>query len=393
MGRCHWGSALFIWVIDMAGENIVSSDGDSEDVVLATSGASGRLQKYVGFILFLMVIYSLYLGREFLTPVVLAFLLSLTLSPIVRFLGRRSVPPALSATLLILGTSAFIAVLVYVTSGPISNLVSDAPAIGQKLQDKLHTVQVTVEKAMKATAQIDSATEAVADTNVQKVVVAQPGILSRAAGNAVSIGTTLAITFMLSLFLLASGTMFYEKIIQSVPRLSDKKKILRVAYSVEREISRYLFTITVINGCLGLVIGIGLWLIGIPNALVWGVAAAVLNFLPYVGALLTIVLVAVISLVTFDSVTFALVAPAFILTCNIIEGQFLTPLMLGRRLELNTVAVFISISFWSWIWGFIGALLAVPILVVIKVICDHFDPLQALGNFLSAQQGLPKQED
>lgn len=355
--------------------------------------ASSRLQRYVGCILFLMIIYSLYLGREFLTPIVLAFLLALTLTPIVRFLGKRSVPSALSATIVIFGTAAVISVLVYVTSAPISALVADAPAIGHRLQEKMQTVQLTVEKAVKATAEIDAATEAVADADVQKVVVAQPGILSRAAGNAVSIGTTLAITFMLSLFLLASGTMFYEKIIQSTPRLSDKKKVLKVVYSVEREISRYLFTITVINGGLGVAIGIGLWLIGIPDALVWGVAAAVLNFLPYVGALLTIVLVGVISLATFDSIAFGLAAPAFVLACNILEGQVITPLMLGRRLELNTVAVFVSISFWTWIWGFIGALLAVPILVVIKVICDHFDPLQAFGNFLSAQQTVTKAED
>ncbi len=354
---------------------------------------STRLQKYVGCILFLMIIYSLYIGREFLTPIVLAFLLALTLTPVVRFLSKRSIPSALSATLLIIVTAAAIAVLVYVTSGPISALVADAPAIGEKLEAKVHTLQMTVEKAIKATAQIDSATEAVSDANVQKVVVAQPGILSRAAGNAVSIGTTLAITFVLSLFLLASGPMFYEKIIQSVPKLSDKKKALRVVYSVEREISRYLFTITIINGGLGVVVCIGLRLLGIPNALVWGVAAAILNFLPYIGALVTILLVAVISLATFDGILIGLIAPAFVLTCNIIEGQFITPLMLGRRLELNTVAVFISISFWSWIWGFIGALLAVPILVVIKVVCDHFDPLQAFGNFLSAQQTLSKPED
>jgi predicted PurR-regulated permease PerM len=369
---------------------------ESEGPALPVSDAppaSTRLQKYVGCILFLMVVYSLYAGREFLTPIVLAFLLALTLTPVVRFLSKRSVPAALSASLLIVVTAVAIAMLVYVTSGPVSALIADAPAIGEKLQAKLHTLQATVEKAIRATEQIDSVTEAVSETNVQKVVVAQPGILSRAAGNAVSIGTTLAITFVLSLFLLASGTMFYEKIIQSVPKLSDKKKALRVVYSVEREISRYLFTITIINGGLGVVVGTGLWMLGVPNALVWGVAAAILNFLPYIGALMTILLVAVISLATFDGIAMGLVAPAFVLTCNIIEGQFVTPLMLGRRLELNTVAVFISISFWSWIWGFIGALLAVPILVVIKVVCDHFDPLQAFGNLLSAQQTTLKAED
>ena len=259
----------------------MSNDPEAQALpVSETAAGSTRLQKYVGCILFLMVVYSLYIGRDFLTPIVLAFLLALTLTPVVRFLSKRGVPSALSATLLIFLTAAIISALVYVTSGPISALIADAPTIGQKLQDKVHTLQVTVEKAVKATAQIDSATEAVSDTNVQKVVVAQPGILSRAAGNAVSIGTTLAITFVLSLFLLASGTMFYEKIVQSVPKLSDKKRALRVVYSVEREISRYLFTITVINAGLGLVIGLGLWTIGIPNAFVWGVAAAILNFLP-----------------------------------------------------------------------------------------------------------------
>lgn len=369
---------------------------DAETLASPASDAapeSTRLQKYVGCILFLMVVYSLYVGREFLTPIVLGFLLALTLTPVVRFLAKHSVPSPVSATLLIVVTAAAIAGLVYVTSGPISALVADAPAIGERLQARVQTLQSTVEKAVKATAQIDSATEAVSEANVQKVVVAQPGILSRAAGNALSIGTTLAITFVLSLFLLASGTMFYEKIIQSVPKLSDKKKALRVVYGVEREISRYLFTITIINVGLGVVIGTGLWLLGIPNALVWGVAAAILNFLPYIGALITILLVAVISLATFESILVGFIAPAFVLACNIIEGQFLTPLLLGRRLELNTVAVFISISFWSWIWGFIGALLAVPILVVIKVVCDHFDPLLPFGNFLSAQQTTPRVEE
>jgi len=118
-----------------------------------------------------------------------------------------------------------------------------------------------------------------------------------------------------------------------------------------------------------------------------------MNYLPYVGALATIVIVGVISISTFPSIVVGLAAPLFVLCCNIVEGQFVTPLLIGRRLELNPVAVFLSISFWSWIWGFVGALLAVPLLVVIKVICDHFESMNAIGNFLSAQQSPKSAQD
>lgn len=341
---------------------------------------------YIVGIFILLLIYALYLGRDFLTPVILAFMLATTLSPIVRHLRKWSIPPPVSATLLIIMSVSIFGAIGYATSGPLSSLIADAPAIGQRLQAKVHTVRQAIYKTVEATSQIDNVAENMSDSHTQKVVIAQPGILSRAAGNLLSIGTTLAITFVLSLFILASGSLFYEKIIQSFTRLSDKKKALRVVHNVEYEISRYLFTITVINIVVGIVVGSGLRLIGIPNAFVWGVAAAVLNFLPYVGALISIVLVGIISITTFDNLGYGLIAPVFILFCHIVEGQFLTPLLLGRRLELNAVAVFISISFWSWLWGFVGALMAVPLLVVIKVICDNFDTLKPFGNFLSAQQ-------
>jgi predicted PurR-regulated permease PerM len=341
---------------------------------------------YLAGIFVLLLIYALYLGRDFLTPVILAFMLATTLSPIVRHLSKWSIPPAISATLLIFLSVSVFGAIGYVTSGPVSALIADAPAIGQKLQEKMHTIRQTIDKAVEATSQIDNVAENISDAHTQKVVIAQPGILSRAAGNLLSIGTTLAITFVLSLFILASGTLFYEKIIQSFTRLSDKKRALKVVHNVESEISRYLFTITIINIMVGVVVGSGLWLLGIANALVWGVAATVLNFLPYVGALISIVLVGIISITTFDNLGYGLLAPVFILIVHIAEGQFMTPLLLGRRLELNAVAVFISISFWSWLWGFVGALMAVPLLVVIKVICDNFDTLRPFGNFLSAQQ-------
>ncbi|TJX00069.1 MAG: TRAP transporter fused permease subunit, partial [Mesorhizobium sp.] len=170
-------------------------------------------------------------------------------------------------------------------------------------------------------------------------------MLSQAAGNVLSAGTSITIVFVLSLFLLASGTMFYEKIVQSFSSLSEKKRALRVVYDVEREISHYLLTVTVINAGLGTIIGLGLWALGVPNAQVWGAAAALLNFLPYIGALITITLVTVIALISFETISYALLAPAFVILCDVIEGQFVTPTVVGRRLEINAVAILIAIAF------------------------------------------------
>ena len=339
----------------------------------------------IGIFIF-MAVYALYFAREFFMPIVLAFLLALTLTPIVRFLRKHGVPEAVSATLLVVFSVLGLAAAGYFLSGPIAELIDDAPSIGRRVGDRLAELRRPIERMAEMSEQVEQVTETAQEPGVQKVVMAQPGILSQAAGNLLSAGTTAAITFVLSLFLLASGTMFYEKIIQSFPRLSEKKRALRVVYDVEREISRYLLTIMLINAALGAVVALGLWAIGMPNPLLWGVTAALLNFLPYVGALVTILLVAAIAVITFDSLSYALLPPAFVFLCNVVEGQIVTPLVVGRRLEINAVAVFIAVAFWSWLWGFVGALLAVPLLVVIKVFCDPFDSWRHVGNFLAAQQ-------
>ncbi|RVD14529.1 AI-2E family transporter [Mesorhizobium sp. M4B.F.Ca.ET.017.02.2.1] len=344
-------------------------------------------------IFILMAVYALYFGRAFFMPVILAFLLALTLTPIVRFLRQHGVPDALSATLLVLLSLIFVAGAGYLLSGPVIELINNASTIGMQLTERLAQLRQPFEKIMQISHQLEGLTQTSQEPDVQKVAVAQSGMLSSAAGNILSAGTGITIVFVLSLFLLASGTMFYEKIIQSFASLSEKKRALRVVYDVEREISHYLLTVTIINAGLGTVIGLGLWGLGMPNPMVWGAAAALLNFLPYVGALMTIILVTVIALISFDSISFALLAPAFVLLCDIVEGQFVTPLVVGRRLEINAVAIFIAIAFWSWLWGFVGALMAVPLLVVVKVFCDHFEGLSHVGNFLAAQHSLVVEED
>ncbi|TGU94766.1 AI-2E family transporter [Mesorhizobium sp. M00.F.Ca.ET.151.01.1.1] len=366
---------------------------EAEESRLVTR-ADTRLMRslLIGIFLF-MSIYALYFARAFFMPVILAFLLTLTLTPIVRLLRKRGIPEVVSATLLVLVSLFVFASAGYVLSGPVIDLINNTSSIGQQLTERLAQLRRPVERIMEIAHQIEGLTETSQEPGVQKVAVAQSGFLSSAASNILSAGTSLTIIFVLSLFLLASGTMFYEKIIQSFASLTEKKRALRVVYDVEREISHYLLTVTIINTGLGTVIGLGLWALGMPNPLVWGAAAALLNFLPYVGAMITLVLVTVIALISFDTIAYALLAPAFLVLCDIVEGQFVTPMVVGRRLEINAVAIFIAIAFWSWLWGFVGALMAVPLLVVVKVFCDHFESLSHVGNFLAAQHTAVVEED
>ncbi|OHV86080.1 AI-2E family transporter [Mesorhizobium sp. ORS 3428] len=336
----------------------------------------------------LLTVFALYFGRAFFMPVILAFLLALTLTPIVRFLRKHGIPDALSATFLVVLSLFFVASAGYLLSGPVIELINNASSIGHQVAERLAPFKRPLETFIDISRQLEALTETAQEPGVQKVAVASSGILPTAASNILEAGTSITIVFVLSLFLLASGTLFYEKIVQSFASLSQKKRALRVVYDVEREISHYLLTVAVINAGLGTVIGLGLWGLGMPNPLVWGAAAALLNFLPYVGAFMTILLVTAIALISFDSISYALLAPAFVLLCDVVEGQFVTPAVVGRRLEINAVAIFIAIAFWSWLWGFVGALMAVPLLVVIKVFCDHFDGLSHVGNFLAAQQAI-----
>lgn len=369
--------------------------GKPIELVVAEQPAEEKWPSIRGLLLgiFLILLFSsLYFAREFFMPVVLAFLFALTLTPIVRFLRKRGIPSPISAVMLVFVTASTIAVAGYLLSGPVTDLFNDAPRIGSQIRDKLTDLRGPIDRLLRISSDIDAATDNVTDADTQRVVVQQPGIVSRAAGNLLSAATTIAITLVLTVFLLASGTLFYEKIIQSFESLSDKKRALRIVFDVEREISRYLLTVAIINTALGIAVGCGLWAIGMPMPFVWGAAAALLNFLPYIGAAMTIIGVAAVSLVSFDVLSMALIPPAYVLLCNIVEGQIVTPITVGRRLELNAVAVFIAVAFWSWLWGFTGALIAVPILVVIKVFCDHFDELRSIGNFLAAHQAVEPHE-
>ena len=184
-------------------------------------------------------------------------------------------------------------------------------------------------------------------------------------------------------FLLAYDGVFLMKLIRLMPTLSDKKRAVSIAHDIESHVSRYLLTITVINICLGTAVGTTVGLLGLHNPIMWGVMVAVLNFIPYLGALTGIICMTLGAVLSFDSFSYALIFPAAYLILASLEGNFITPMVMGRSLTLNPVIVLLSLIFWGWMWGIAGIILAVPILAAFKIFCAHIEPMEPLAEFLS----------
>jgi predicted PurR-regulated permease PerM len=326
----------------------------------------------------------IYFARALLLPIVLAFVIALTLRPIVRSLEKLRVPPAVSAVGLIAALGLLVLASAWWASGPAGRLVAQAPEIGQEVRWKLRDLIEGVDAVQEATKEVEDLASG-GDEATQQVVLEQGGLITNVVGSLAGAGTSIVIALILATFLLASWDFFLLRVVEEAPRFRDKKRAMAIARDLERQISRYLGAITLINAGLGVAIGLALWAIGMPNALIWGLAAFLLNFLPFLGAIAGTLGVGMVALVTFDSVGQAMLAPLAYYTLTSLEGQIVTPLLLGRHLAINTVAVFVTVMLWVWLWGIAGAFLAVPVLVVVKVLSDNLPPLNTFGRFLESR--------
>lgn len=323
-----------------------------------------------------------YFARDLILPVMLGFLIALTLSPVNRTLQKFGLPSAVSATFLILVTAAGIAAVVYFAGETVRSWSNDAPRIAQLLQLKLSGVTDAIDAVQDASTQVEEMTAPVLESGPQAAVIEQPGLLNTAVSVVASTVTSIAVALILALFLLASGDLFYIKLVQAFPTMREKKRALATVYGIERRVSGYLLTITLINAGLGVMVAVALWMLGLEYAIVWGIAAFLLNYLPILGGIGGTVFVGIHAVVYFDTLSYALIAPLVYQLLTTIEAQFVTPYLVGKKMELNTVAVFLTVVLWAWLWGISGALVAVPFLLVFKVLCDNFPSLEVVGNFL-----------
>jgi len=328
----------------------------------------------------------LYFGQDVFLPVVLGILISLALLPPVAYLKKLYVPYPVGAILIVASIGALLYTGAINLSDPLTELFEDIPRIGERLEHHFQPFKETVEQITRAGDEIEKVTAGGEPGTTTEVTLGGPGVITSAASSFASSLTSVLIALILALFILGSGNLFFEKIVSSVPTLRDKKRAVHIVREVEGQVSRYLFTITIINFSLGVVIGIALALYGAPNPVLWGVVAALLNFLPFLGALIGAVLLSIVSFGYYDALSAAIIPPLIYYGASIIEGNLVTPYVVGRRMRLNIVAVFISVVFWGWLWGLIGALMAVPILLVVSVLTENIERWHLVHLFLSDKE-------
>ena len=354
---------------------------------------------------FLAVLYTLYFAAGIILPFVLALVLNLLLNPAARFLHEKlRLPRMLAAVILIGVVFSAIGGVGYAISVPAAGWIARAPQSLPTLQAKLSFMRRPIAmfeggvQQMQRLMQDSSNARGTAEPSTtvstppaagqptQQLSLAQgSGMgLSVLAGTRSFLGQAMTLIIML-FFLLADGDALLRRFIEILPGLAEKKRAVAIATEVEHNISGYLSTITLMNLCVGVANGLSVWAFGLPDPLLWGTVAFLLNYIPILGALAGMAIFFFVGLFTFSSVVWALAPSGVYLLIHIIEGETITPMLLARRFTLNPLLVIAALMFWDWLWGVAGALLAVPLLAVFKILCDNIDFLTPVGHLLGAE--------
>lgn len=326
----------------------------------------------LGCLLLIAVLAVCAVAADIILPLILAFVLKLLLQPAMRLLERIRVPRILAALVLIIVLFAAIVAVVMAVAGPASSWAGRLPEGLPRLEERLAFFSHPIKALQGFLAQIDGGKDNAGGLGLTAVLF--KGTQHFAAG--------FFETILILFFLLLSGDTFLRRMVEIVPRFSDKRQIVELSQQIEENISAYLVTITLMNLLVGIATGVVMWLAGLGDPVLWGVAALVLNFVPIMGPALGVLLFLFAGLLSIDTFWGALAPAGFYLMIHLIEGELVTPMLLARRFTLNPVLVILSLIFWFWMWGAPGAILAVPLLAMFKIVCEGVKPLNSVAHFL-----------
>jgi predicted PurR-regulated permease PerM len=329
----------------------------------------------------------LYFARPVVLPICLACVAAMTLKPLIRWLSYCHIPTALSAAGVLGLLMLALGIGFFQLGRPALTWINEVPQHMTELRQRVQNILPPRARFNEAAAAVNNLGATEEETRAEQKLAPMVEVKDRRSTSSILnwTGTFLAgagETFVLLYLLLASGDLFLQKLVHVMPTLRDKKRAVEISHEVQQNISNYLFSVSFINLGLGVVVSGGLYFIGVPNAAMWGVFVAVANFIPYLGPFAGVLVLGAVGLLTFGSLWQGLLPPVWYLLLHTLEANLITPMLLGRRFTLNPVVIFVSLIFWTWLWGVPGALLSVPILVSIKVVGDRVPAMSPVSELL-----------
>ena len=338
---------------------------------------------FLGGLFVLAVLVALYVAAEIVLPVVLAIILKLLLLPFVRALDRLGVPRGIGAVLAITLLVVGIVGVASAIAGPGVSWAGKLPSAIPEVQQRLAFLQRPLNTAQWMLQQLQGiVTGSGGSVALPQAPAARFNLLGALFSGTATVATGLFTMLLVLFYLLVSGEIFLRRMVEILPTFGDKRQAVETSLHIEQSVSVYLVTVTLINIAVGLCTLCIMWACGVANPLLWGVIALVLNYVPIIGPVIGVVIFLMASVLSLGVDWWALLPVGLYLGVHVIEGEFITPLLVARRFTINPVVVILALIFWYWMWGVPGVILAVPMLAVIKIVCDDLRPFRAFGRLL-----------
>jgi predicted PurR-regulated permease PerM len=370
-----------------------------------TSIVAARVPWAVRGLFVIALVFALREAGALLAPVVIAVVLTFVLAPAVRWLRRRGVPEVTGAALLVLLLLGSVVPLVFGLAEPAAQWWEKAPTTVAQLLAQFDRMRAAVpglapppppappplKPTRGAAAAVSASASAPAPADPVKERLASEGVAltGMLLGRSVAFSISAAATMILLYFLLASEHWMLSRCVEAIPQRRARALLLGGVRAAQREIGRYLFALGCINFGAGALTGLALWALGLPNPVLWAVVVAVLNFVPYLGPLTSMGLLLLAGLASFTELP-AMLAPVGVFALiHAIESNLFSPWMVGRRLALSPISVFLSVMFWGWLWGMAGALIAVPVLIALHCWFRRHRRLRHFARFLEGDYNAP----
>ena len=332
---------------------------------------------FQGILCVIAMLACLYIAQAIVLPVVLAVVLKLLLQPLVNLLERLRMPKPVGALIALAALLSVFVGLGMMLSSPAAEWATGLPQAWPQLQQKFAFIKDPVEHIQRLLDQMG-----VQLGNPSGLLSNPIGMVTAVFSGTGTVAAHLLETLLVLFYLLVFGETFLRRLVEVLPTFANKREAVEISLHIERDLSAYLLTITVINAAVGCGTAGVMWLCNVTAPVLWGVIAFCLNFVPILGPFCGTILFLAVGMLSMGPVWAALLPAVLYFGIHVIEGEIVTPMLLANRFTINPVAVILSLIFWYWMWGVPGAMLAVPMLAIIKIICDRLRPFRAFGHLL-----------